>query len=61
MRHSAILSTLNNLVEQNMMEGQTTNTLEALKSELISTVQKFEKKNVNKGNLTDLGNDVEFG
>jgi hypothetical protein len=44
-----------------MMEGQTTNTLEALKSELISTVQKFEKKNVNKGNLTDFGNDVEFG
>ena len=37
-----------------MIEGQTTNTLEASKSELISVVQKFEKKNVDKGNLTDL-------
>jgi hypothetical protein len=42
-------------VEQNkMMEGQTTNTLEALKYELISAVQNLKKKNIDKGNLTDL-------
>ncbi|KAN0112561.1 hypothetical protein V8E51_005512 [Hyaloscypha variabilis] len=54
-RQSAVLSAIDGLMEQNrLMEGQTTNALGHLKSELVGAVERLGKKNIDGGNLTDL-------